>query len=865
MLNPQATLPRNVDTARALLVQQRVDEPGYKPPESHWRNKFRSSRRRESIANTDNWIFSKHEVARTLDGLLSRATIPAPGVAQAVLSHASETSLDDLWSHLHDAGLEKRLSSRFKKTRPVSSPIPAWLDYAINKGDLDYVRLLCQAGLDQASLDRAFGIAMSKSSLVAMEVLLAYGAVASAYKNQIREHVIRSDLPLVKLLLAAPNAMSTEAWQYCIEPRLEYSSSILLLCLANRPDIISASLLLSALRYGNLRATATILAYTGSPEIFHDIRKDASTLATRIEDDRTRCKVFSLLSTSGLLLDGPILQTELMRDVRRGLFLLVRILTDAGVTVDNEPSNAFLWAAASLDFRMLETLRFGAFSSPVSSALRSVSDSTPESDLVRLINIIAPLGVAGADINMLLVRAVEKQHTRLAHTLIENGASVEYDQASAVRVAVARADFNMLGILLGRECAAKELSAAVPIAMALPSRPARLRTMTALVEKGVLHKALGGPLYALVSEDGNADIVLITLLLRHGAPVDVDPHGSSVLAAVRRGDVRLLTMLCETLPSKSTLADAVTLAFRRLQACGYDVVISMITILLRRGASGEPVDHTLMTAVASDDQLDIVRALVRHGAKAGVDTFATALRSANPMLLEILCSGCRPSQAITESILMTAVNPQYFRLQILELLLSSTDCCAIALNRSWSSEKFAGNPNMSAILPCFLRHGLDVNLRNGDVVCFAVREQNATLLRRTLVGNPDSVTLRAALAAAASIQARYVGLEAMKLLLEHPNATNIGQSELLLQETRRALKGDSLGLALLLCHGAVVGGDDGKALQLAAMTGSVAVLDSLSNSGPDLPALSRACLAAAASSMTNTAQKGPCLQASSFR
>jgi hypothetical protein len=246
-------------------------------------------------------------------------------------------------------------------------------------------------------------------------------------------------------------------------------------------------------------------------------------------------------------------------------------------------------------------------------------------------------------------------------------------------------------------------------------------------------------------------------------------------------------------------------AFGVIDTCGYDVALNMIKLLLQKGAAGLPTHQTLLAA-AKQDRLEIVRLLVEHGADANYSSgasFGVALTTLNFKLLQILCSKCPPSQASIESGFFLAIDPRCYTSEALELLLSSTRYAGTALNTLWSSEKLRGNPNITAIVSCLLRHGLDVNLRNGGVLLFAIREKNVVLLDRILSANPSITSLRAAFRATTYAQPRSLELDTMRLLLEKAKSAEIGQSELLLQQIHSALSGDFAGLRLLLRHKAV--------------------------------------------------------------
>lgn len=194
-----------------------------------------------------------------------------------------------------------------------------------------------------------------------------------------------------------------------------------------------------------------------------------------------------------------------------------------------------------------------------------------------------------------------------------------------------------------------------------------------------------------------------------------------------------------------------------------------------------------------------------------------------------------------------AIDPRYYNLQALELLLRSNPSCAAALNILGASQTFRCNPNMTEIVPCFLQHGLDVDLGDGFLLRFAVQEKKKELLCKILSANPSITSLTRAFQAASCVQLKKFRLETMRLLLEQAKSAEIGQSRLIVQQTHAALAGDLASLQLLIFHKAVVDLDDGNAVQIAATAGSLEVLDLLLSSGPAPSTLNKACLAAASS------------------
>ncbi|KAH9218802.1 hypothetical protein DL95DRAFT_434082 [Leptodontidium sp. 2 PMI_412] len=763
-----ASLSSNIDEARSLLVEQRKSGPGYKQPDQQKRHVFRSKKTKDAKCNSASWTFTKHEVAKAFEGILSRTPLPAPGVAQALLSHTSVRSLDELWSHLDDPELEKRTSGSGTTTMV---PNITWLDEVCNQGNLEYIRLLCQAGLSQASLNSAFTVSLLMHSTEAMQLLLSFGAAVSAdSQDAIEARVKSNDIDLIRLLLSTSTSMSSEAWRDVLDLDIQSSEAkwiqspeVLLLCLAHRPELGNSQLLQSALELQNYPTTVVVLCYgdfrAGLSRAFC---RQACELACLVGDDERRHQFFKTLDECKFVEDSPVLRQELLKDVESRLTPMVKLLANAGVIVDMEPHNSFHRAVSQKDF--------------------------------ELVGFLAPFKL--------------NQQPLLVESLVILGASVEFKNACVIQTALRMKDLDVLETLLRNKCSAKLLSATIPTAMSLHPRHTRLQALKALVRKGILVQDLSKPLQTLVSEDGDVDSELIQFLLQNKAPIDGvgDNASNALLTAARKGALSTLVMLCNAKPQNETLSKAVPVAFNTIDSHGDDVALSMIRLLLRKGASGSPIHRTLLHAIEKDKH-DIARILLKHGADAnhgGGGGFHIALAMKNLNLLRLLCASCPPSQATIEAKLFVALDPRNYQSNVLQILLTSTRYANVALNKVFSSDMLKGNPNNAAIIPTLLSHGLDVNIRNGDLLIFAIREKNIDLLQKILSANPNAASLTAAFHIVPSAKSKMLELIVMNLLLEKAKSTEIGQSAALPRQIPLAVSGDFAGLRLLLRHNAVV-------------------------------------------------------------
>ncbi|RGP64478.1 hypothetical protein FLONG3_9536 [Fusarium longipes] len=358
----------NLDIANSLLVQARVCSPDYKPPETQMRHHFRTKSQKAAVCDVFNWTFTKHEVAKAFDALLDQPKLPPAGVAQALLKRGRLSSIDELWAHLHDEFLERKMKGKRLSSESIDldSSAMTWLDKIVAHQNINYVHLICQTKVNQTILDRALGIALSKPSLSATKLLLSFGAVASNHLDIINIHIQAGNVDLIELLLSAPGSMDVDAWKKCLDQDItraeggtNLSISLLLLIISNRPQIISDILLLKVLKLRNLQAVVIVMAYSSSNSLFFNVRHQACELASQEPDDNKRLVVFTLLSRCDLVDDNPLVREELFKSVKQRHIPLVKFFVRNGVKVDEWPYNSLQWAITQLDSDLIDLLKRG--------------------------------------------------------------------------------------------------------------------------------------------------------------------------------------------------------------------------------------------------------------------------------------------------------------------------------------------------------------------------------------------------------------------------------------------------------------------------------------------------------------------------
>lgn len=469
-----------------------------------------------------------------------------------------------------------------------------------------------------------------------------------------------------------------------------------------------------------------------------------------------------------------------------------------------------------------------------------------------------------------LVRATARQETALLDLLIEKGASVEFDDAAAIRIAIQQTNQILLKKLLRRGCSRNILSGTIATALSVESPIEKLDIMRILLQTGVNLKELGSALRVTVSASGKVHLDLVKALLQAGAPLsttashDSTMNDNCVLAAARKGDFPLLKLLCSYGPPKHILSMAVPIVFEFIQKAEYGMVHEMITFLLVNGATGSPIDETLLIAVSQDSRLDIVRSLLLHHGDANYfngASYKVAIQSANQPLLDLLCKTCSPNRRSIRTGVTALFDPAHHSIKALERLLSSSSDSSVELRAMWDTKLLESHPKSDEIVECFIRSGVDVNIDGGGLLCFAIDRQNKMLFDQIIAVPPDLVSLSSGFQRALGLKDLSLRHYMLKAQLECAGSLEIGQSNALVVETAKALRGQvPNSFDTLLFHKASPDTDEGEAITIAAINGSLEIMNKLLSSKPKSETLRKVCLSLTLSSPVRGGRKQAILQ-----
>ena len=291
---------------------------------------------------------------------------------------------------------------------------------------------------------------------------------------------------------------------------------------------------------------------------------------------------------------------------------LVRLLIQHNAKIDHSDGLAIKRAVSvPLETELLRILVEGQGASKVLPSLIPLAMVHTQEIRLPLLQIILEKGSKGQQIDAALVDAVlegpASQPT--IGILLQYGASLDFDNAKALKEASAAGYPSIVRSLLSTNHTRKHLSEALRSAMGVPANKKksdsamRLACVKLITDSGLQKsKAVHNALIQAVQE---ADHDLIEYLIESGADPNYE-NGVSVVTATAQADIKSLTFLAKAnpLPEVYSNAFAVTTSQgserRRLES---ELHFCIDRLLIDGGASGPAVDQALFNALRSKHPL----------------------------------------------------------------------------------------------------------------------------------------------------------------------------------------------------------------------------------------------------------------------
>jgi len=238
----------------------------------------------------------------------------------------------------------------------------------------------------------------------------------------------------------------------------------------------------------------------------------------------------------------------------------------------------------------------------------------------------------------------------------------------------------------------------------------------------------------------------------------------------------------------------------------------MMTLLLSKGAKGEPLSRTLVSAIDGGvANLGIIKILTDEGADVNYNEGLPLEKSVElDSIFKMILDSRTLSQSSIARILSKVFQPRYFRTDRAKLVLQKFNDTA-HLNTLMLAEVESGN-NRIEVVSLLLEFGAEVDYQQGQTLVKAGEKQDVELLKLLLQKNQSSDSRNRAFLSSVGLVNGGHKLELMSLVLR----AGVGQSfidEALVAETAKTVSTGYLeNVQLLVQLGASGDFNDGEAL-----------------------------------------------------
>lgn len=291
-----------------------------------------------------------------------------------------------------------------------------------------------------------------------------------------------------------------------------------------------------------------------------------------------------------------------------------------------------------------ELLRHGADLNKFPNALATAVQSNDQ-NFVRLL-LRAPKALRPEIISSCLPAAVRQNSGPIASLLISYGADPNFDSASALNMAIGKEDWTMsLTLVAGPiPLAPQNLQRLLDTVMRLRTCAATLQFLQLLFCCGLPPASIGLP-DLLICRVRKNDTSGSKMMINHGVPTTTN-EAECLRLAVENANWILVDAILDT-PIEAHHASA-ALATLPLDTPRSER-LRVMQGLVRKGASGSPLDRWLSIAVKEADQL-LIDVILKAGATVDAQAVSLAVVQVDDATLRLLCSH-KPTSASTSAAL----------------------------------------------------------------------------------------------------------------------------------------------------------------------------------------------------------------------
>ncbi|KAJ2904759.1 hypothetical protein MKZ38_007267 [Zalerion maritima] len=462
-------------------------------------------------------------------------------------------------------------------------------------------------------------------------------------------------------------------------------------------------------------------------------------------------------------------------------------------------------------------------------------------------------GAGGDEVANSLVQACKAEFFQMVQLLLAFRASIEYQDAFALRNSVKRGRVDIVHLLLSSKSPLSPLLASecVDLIPRTIDPESRRIMLDLLLRRGATGKCLHD---ALIDAADSGDMDTASLLLSPifpgggtpvGSPVSTNASqsmifarhdvatvdykaGHALLIAVNQTNAPMVKLMLSSKPSSETMAAVFPETQKTRQP---EVKYALTEAFLSAGLRGMAVSEALQKAIeipSPDRDEHLVSLFLARKPDINFNngsyiTTAVSLQDVN--LLQALLDKSPSSQAIANALPMAMeINTPEVRLQIAKLLLNAGASSATALVSDALVKALQEHPPYEHLISLLLKQGkADINHNGGIPVAYAIQSHNPAILDMVLRnGTPSNDTLARAVRSFTSIPTSPAKATKLECILSRypPNTPRNAISDLLIHEVNTALKlpggTRSLGLVkALLAAGANVNMQNAAVLQEA--------------------------------------------------
>lgn len=790
--------------ARDILVRVHRGNPFFKNPSSGLGKMMRSKQAKEKASNPQNWNFDQEDLSNAL-----REAVEVSGRVGIV------KELIDMGA---DVNFQKRLRRhKFNAFRPNDfESIPVnYVKISASKRNAQMVSLLASRGASPHNLTEALEQAVRQNLPNIALALLQYGADPNARDGSIFESAIASqNATLVRLLLRSQKKVQKGFLNRSLPIAVsqgQIENVSLLVVYGADVDFEHASALRIAVQAQRVDLTLLIMKGHITSEAASSVIEQSFSASSSLPV-LEQYLIIEILLCAGAKGD-PVSKT-LISVVRAGHRSIAKLLVMHGADLHYNNSEALRTAIAAADVKILLTLLLGKLHGRHACNLfGEIPPTSSDEKLYELMSALINKGATGEPLSKALVQAVQRKNVKIIGLLLDHKASVDYDDAQALRIAVTEADLVVVDLLLrkGRP-QPTSMQYVLPL---VPQYPPELRyNMTKSIidtvgQNGLPTSILNLALVKAVdSRYQDIDNSLADLLIAAGASVDCQ-QGKCFRLAAEGGSIRLLELLIKNMKEPVSLCAAVPMSIRIKEP---KVRRRFMALLLDHGATGSDIDQALIDVLeeAFIDE-DLVLSLIGkadveyHGGKALltavqyssskivasiIDTSQTDLKSRLAALSILLKPGINDRLAKVHLLLQAGIDQAGLDMALVQEINGERhpDVIKMLINRKASCEHDGGKALEIAIvshddklLECLVA-SKPSHLILGNMLTIAMQNTNI-ISRRTSA----SIVLRGG-----------------------ANGSQINHA--LVQEVRDSQPDYQL-IKLLLQHGAKVDHSDGEAIK----------------------------------------------------